>query len=112
MLRYLSPVRVVSRRIRGTISRQLQTPHTITEPPTCGTDGSCAIKHNTHSHHRASTSLNSRLVTCRVHGFLRLSPYPYTSISSIQSETKLVRPGNVFLVINSPMLVLTGPGEA
>ncbi|GBM64574.1 hypothetical protein AVEN_56548-1 [Araneus ventricosus] len=33
MLKYLSPVRVVSRRIRGPISRQLHTPHTITEAP-------------------------------------------------------------------------------
>ncbi|GBM07192.1 hypothetical protein AVEN_15433-1 [Araneus ventricosus] len=31
MLKYLSPVRVVSRRIRGPISRQLHTSHTITE---------------------------------------------------------------------------------
>ncbi|GBN78534.1 hypothetical protein AVEN_37668-1 [Araneus ventricosus] len=33
MLKYLSPVRVVSRRIRGPISRQLHTSHTITEAP-------------------------------------------------------------------------------
>ncbi|GFW93917.1 hypothetical protein TNCV_4221951 [Trichonephila clavipes] len=58
-----------------------------------------------------STSFNSPLLTCRVHGFKRLSPYPYTSISSIQSETRLARPGNVFLVVYSPMSVLTGPGE-
>ncbi|GBO20730.1 hypothetical protein AVEN_139922-1 [Araneus ventricosus] len=31
MLKYLSPVRVVSRCIRGPISRQLHTSHTITE---------------------------------------------------------------------------------
>ncbi|GFT53223.1 uncharacterized protein TNCV_4233201 [Trichonephila clavipes] len=29
-----------------------------------------------------------------------MSPYPYTSISSIQLETRLVIPGNVFSVIN------------
>ncbi|GBL82300.1 hypothetical protein AVEN_252467-1 [Araneus ventricosus] len=33
MLKYLLPVRVVSRRIRGHISRQLHTSHTITEAP-------------------------------------------------------------------------------
>ncbi|GFV54652.1 uncharacterized protein TNCV_3843721 [Trichonephila clavipes] len=88
-LTYLSPVRVVSRRIRGLISRQLHTPHIITD----------------------STILNSPLLTCRVHGFMRMSPYPYTYISSIQLETRLVRPGNVFPIINSPMSVLTGPGE-
>ncbi|GFT31953.1 uncharacterized protein TNCV_3468191 [Trichonephila clavipes] len=33
-------------------------------------------------------------------------------ITSIQLETRLVRPGNVFPVINSPMSVLTAPGEA
>ncbi|GBN04850.1 hypothetical protein AVEN_41606-1 [Araneus ventricosus] len=33
MLKYLSPVRVVSRRIRGPISRQLHTSHTLTEAP-------------------------------------------------------------------------------
>ncbi|GFV05528.1 uncharacterized protein TNCV_227391 [Trichonephila clavipes] len=62
------------------------------------------------NNHRASTSLNSPLLTCRVHGFMRLSPYP--SVSSIQLETRLVRPSKVFPVINSPMSVLTGPGEA
>ncbi|GFW20011.1 hypothetical protein TNCV_867171 [Trichonephila clavipes] len=41
-----------------------------------------------------------------------LSPYPYTFISLIQSDTRLVGPGNVFPVINSPIMVLTGPGEA
>ncbi|GFU66395.1 uncharacterized protein TNCV_291931 [Trichonephila clavipes] len=61
---------------------------------------------------RSSISLNSPLLICRIHGFMRLSPYPYTSISSIQLETRLVRPGNVFLVINSSMSALTGPGEA
>ncbi|GFX29981.1 uncharacterized protein TNCV_2616931 [Trichonephila clavipes] len=86
MLTYLSPVRVVSRRIRGPISRQLHTPHTITEPPPA-------------------------IVSC-CHGFMRLSPYPYTSISSIQLVARLIRPGNVFPVINSPMSVLTGPNEA
>ncbi|GFW80514.1 uncharacterized protein TNCV_2416161 [Trichonephila clavipes] len=61
---------------------------------------------------RASTSLNSPLLTCRVHGFMRLPPYLHTSISSIQLETRLVRPGNVFPVINSPMSVLMSSGEA
>ncbi|GFU18380.1 uncharacterized protein TNCV_1980651 [Trichonephila clavipes] len=63
-------------------------------------------------HRRASTSLSSPLLTCRVHRFMRLSPYRYTSISSIQLETNRVRPGNVLLVINSPMSVLMGPSEA
>ncbi|GFW49384.1 uncharacterized protein TNCV_3058911 [Trichonephila clavipes] len=62
-------------------------------------------------HHRASTSMNSPLLISRVHGFMRLSPYPYTSINSIELERRLVRPGNVFLVINSPMSVLTVPDE-
>ncbi|GFW01422.1 uncharacterized protein TNCV_5030721 [Trichonephila clavipes] len=62
-------------------------------------------------HHRAFTGLNSSLLTCRVHGFLRLSPYPYASISSMLLETRLVRQGNVFLVISSLMSVLTGLGE-
>ncbi|GBN57862.1 hypothetical protein AVEN_30151-1 [Araneus ventricosus] len=39
------------------------------------------------------------------------SPYSYTCIRPIQLETRLVRPGNVFPVINSPMVVLSGPGE-
>ncbi|GFT05318.1 transposable element Tcb2 transposase [Trichonephila clavipes] len=50
-------------------------------------------------HHRASTSLNSPLLTCRVYEFMRFSPYPYTSISWIQFETRLIRPGNVLPVI-------------
>ncbi|GFS77389.1 uncharacterized protein TNCV_4566221 [Trichonephila clavipes] len=54
-------------------------------------------------YHRASTSLNSLLLTYRVHGFMRLSPYPYASIGSIQLETRLVRSGNEFPVINSSM---------
>ncbi|GFU05783.1 uncharacterized protein TNCV_581821 [Trichonephila clavipes] len=62
-------------------------------------------------HHRASISLSSPLLTCRVHGFMRFSPYPYTPISSIQLERRLERPGNVFPVINSPMSMLMGPGE-
>ncbi|GFT15001.1 uncharacterized protein TNCV_4315881 [Trichonephila clavipes] len=52
------------------------------------------------------------MLTCRVHGFMRFSPYPYTSISSNQLETRLVRPSNVFLVIYSSMSVLKGPDEA
>ncbi|GFT55025.1 uncharacterized protein TNCV_2325341 [Trichonephila clavipes] len=60
-------------------------------------------------HHRASTNLNSSLMTCRIHGCMRLFPYP---ISSLQLETRLVRPGNVFPLITSPMSVLTGPSEA
>ncbi|GFW26772.1 uncharacterized protein TNCV_2851621 [Trichonephila clavipes] len=40
---------------------------------------------------------------------MRLSPYPYTLISSIQLETRLFRLGSRFPVINSPMSVLTGP---
>ncbi|GFX71917.1 uncharacterized protein TNCV_1443401 [Trichonephila clavipes] len=63
-------------------------------------------------HHRASTSLNSPWLTCRVHGFTRLSLHPYISISSIQLETRLVGPGNMFPVVNRPMSMLTGTGEA
>lgn len=61
-------------------------------------------------HSRASTRMNRPLLTCRVHGFMRLSLYPYTSIRSIQFDTRLVRPGNMFSVINSSMWVLTSPG--
>ncbi|GBO28295.1 hypothetical protein AVEN_23280-1 [Araneus ventricosus] len=50
-------------------------------------------------------------VTCWVHGFMRLSPYQYMSIHPIQLETRLVRPGNLFPVINSSMAALAGPGE-
>ncbi|GFU40113.1 uncharacterized protein TNCV_3767781 [Trichonephila clavipes] len=63
-------------------------------------------------HHRASNRLKSPLLTRRVNGFMRLYPYLYTSISSIQLETRLVIPGIMFLVIKIPMSVLTGPGEA
>ncbi|GFX51788.1 hypothetical protein TNCV_5014901 [Trichonephila clavipes] len=42
---------------------------------------------------------------------MRSSTYPYTSISSIQLETRLVRTGSVFPVINSPTSVLTGPAS-
>ncbi|GFX95243.1 uncharacterized protein TNCV_848341 [Trichonephila clavipes] len=41
-----------------------------------------------------------------------MSPYQYMSVSSIQLETRLVRPGNVFPVINRPMSVLTVLGES
>ncbi|GBL90717.1 hypothetical protein AVEN_203262-1 [Araneus ventricosus] len=84
MLKYLSPVRVVSRHIRGPISRQLHT-----------------------YHHRGSTRLNSPLLTNRVYGLMMSSPYSYTRIRPIQLETRLVRPGNVFPVINSPMVRLS-----
>ncbi|GFY11331.1 uncharacterized protein TNCV_4473141 [Trichonephila clavipes] len=86
MLTYPSPIRVVFRRIRG--------------------------PYHANYHHRACISLNSPLLTCRVHRFMRFSPYPYTSISLIQLETRLVRPGNAFLVINNPVSVLMRPGEA
>lgn len=64
-------------------------------------------------HQRDSTSmnLNRTLLPCRVHGFMRLLPYPYTSIHLIQLGMRLLRPGNVFSVINSPMEMLTGPGK-
>ncbi|GBO43371.1 hypothetical protein AVEN_275172-1 [Araneus ventricosus] len=39
------------------------------------------------------------------------SPYSHTCIRPIQLETKLIRPGNVFPVINSPTVVLLGPEE-
>ncbi|GFV27626.1 uncharacterized protein TNCV_4181711 [Trichonephila clavipes] len=81
----------------------------------------CRIKTNQRSHitpnahdpyhHSTTSSFNSPLLACRFHGFMRLSPYPYTSISSIQLETRLVRLGNVFPFINSSMSVLTGTGK-
>ncbi|GBN34158.1 hypothetical protein AVEN_34875-1 [Araneus ventricosus] len=63
-------------------------------------------------HHRGFTRLNSPLLTNRVYGLMMLSPYSYSCIRLIQLETRLVRPGNVFTVINSPMVVFSGPGEA
>ncbi|GBN63842.1 hypothetical protein AVEN_88585-1 [Araneus ventricosus] len=62
-------------------------------------------------HHKGSTRLHSPLLTNRVYGLMMLSPYSYTCIRPIQLETRLVRPGNVFPVINSPMVVLSDPGE-
>ncbi|GFX03904.1 uncharacterized protein TNCV_4678091 [Trichonephila clavipes] len=61
-------------------------------------------------HHRASNSLNIPLLTYRFHGFMRLSPYLYTSISSIQLETRFVRSSNVFP--GDGKFLSTGPGEA
>ncbi|GBN11286.1 hypothetical protein AVEN_202276-1 [Araneus ventricosus] len=40
-----------------------------------------------------------------------LSPYSYTCIRPIQLETRLVGRGNVFPVVNSPMVVLSDPRE-
>ncbi|GBM67021.1 hypothetical protein AVEN_47192-1 [Araneus ventricosus] len=85
MLKYLSPVRVVSRRITPTA----HVPY----------------------HHRGSSRLNIPLLTNRVYGLMMSSPYSYTCVRPIQLETRLVRPGNVFPVINSSMAVLSGPGE-
>ncbi|GBL79512.1 hypothetical protein AVEN_109538-1 [Araneus ventricosus] len=62
-------------------------------------------------HHRGSTRLISPLLTNRVYGLMMLSPYSYTCILPIQSETRLVRPGNVFPVISSSLVVLSGAGE-
>ncbi|GBM09375.1 hypothetical protein AVEN_184082-1 [Araneus ventricosus] len=62
-------------------------------------------------HHRGSTRLNSPLLTNRVYGLIISSPYSYTCIRPIQLKTRLVRRGNVFPVINSAMVVLSGPGE-
>ncbi|GBL69490.1 hypothetical protein AVEN_121806-1 [Araneus ventricosus] len=89
MLKYLSPVRVVSRRIRDPTSPTAHVPY----------------------HHRCFTRLNSPLLTNRVYGLMMSSPYSYTYIPPIQLETRLVRPGNVFPVINSPKVVLSDPGE-
>ncbi|GBM14699.1 hypothetical protein AVEN_71983-1 [Araneus ventricosus] len=55
-------------------------------------------------HHRGSTRLNSPLLTNRVYGLMMSSPYSCMCIRPIQLETRLVRPGNVFPVINSPMV--------
>ncbi|GBN12446.1 hypothetical protein AVEN_146681-1 [Araneus ventricosus] len=63
-------------------------------------------------HHRGSPRLNSSLLTCWVHGFMRLSTYQYMSIHPIQLETRLVRPRNLFPVISSSTTALEGPGEA
>ncbi|GBL70725.1 hypothetical protein AVEN_165662-1 [Araneus ventricosus] len=70
----------------------------------------CTRPIHVHIHHRGSNILNSPLLTNRVYG-LMMSPYSYTCIRPLQLETRLVRPGNVFPVINSPMVVLPGPGE-
>ncbi|GBL75321.1 hypothetical protein AVEN_194535-1 [Araneus ventricosus] len=90
MLKYLSPVRVVSRRIRGPYH------------------ANCTRPIPSQSLHQ----LNFFLLTNRVYGLMMLSPYSYTCIRPIQLETRLVRPGNVFPVISSPMVVLSDPGEA
>ncbi|GBM26495.1 hypothetical protein AVEN_206178-1 [Araneus ventricosus] len=50
-------------------------------------------------------------VTNRVYRLMMLSPYSYTCIRPIQLETRLVRPSNVFPVVNSPLLVFSDPGE-
>ncbi|GBO41481.1 hypothetical protein AVEN_254787-1 [Araneus ventricosus] len=55
--------------------------------------------------------IDSPLLRNRVYGLMMSSPYSYTCIRPLQLETRLVRPGNVFPVINSPMVVLSGPGE-
>ena len=83
---YVSSVRIVSRRIKCPISHQLHTPHSVTD------------------------CLKIPLLTCRVHGLIRLFPYPYTSIRSIELKTTLVRLVNMF-PINSSMSELTGLGE-
>ncbi|GBO03081.1 hypothetical protein AVEN_185126-1 [Araneus ventricosus] len=61
------------------------------------------IKPTTHvpKKHKSSTRLNSPFLTNRVYGLMMPSPYSYTCIRPIQLETRLVRPDNVFLVINS-----------
>ncbi|GBN73913.1 hypothetical protein AVEN_139467-1 [Araneus ventricosus] len=81
MFKYLSPVRVVSRLITPTI--------------------------HVPDYHRGSTRLNSPLLTNRVYGLMMLSRNSYTCIRPIQLETRFVKPGNVFPVINSSMVVLT-----
>ena len=54
-------------------------------------------------HHTASIILNSPLLTCRFHRFMRYSiPVHVLSLNS----NELIRSGNVFPVINSPMSVL------
>ncbi|GFX47123.1 hypothetical protein TNCV_2747001 [Trichonephila clavipes] len=42
-----------------------------------------------------STSLNSLLLTCMVHGFMRMSSYPYRSISSIRQRVSSHQQSNV-----------------
>ncbi|GBM35293.1 hypothetical protein AVEN_38158-1 [Araneus ventricosus] len=89
MLKYLSPIRVVPRRIR------------VPYHANC----------TRHIPSQRLTRLNSPLLINRVNGLMMSSPYSYTCIHPIQLETRLVRPGNVFPVINNRMVVLSGPGE-
>lgn len=63
------------------------------------------VPDNANCSHPKPWHLNSPLLTRRLHGFIELSPYFH--IRPIQLEPSLVRPSNVFTVINSPM----GPGE-
>ncbi|GFT65932.1 hypothetical protein TNCV_2712951, partial [Trichonephila clavipes] len=57
---------------------------------------------------RVFPRLNCPLLTFIVYEFIWLP----ASISSIELETRLARPDNVFSVINCPMSMLTGLGEA
>lgn len=50
------------------------------------------------------------MLTHKVHRFMRLSLYPYTSNCPIQLERRLIRLAKVFLDINSPMEVLVAKG--
>ncbi|GBO20195.1 hypothetical protein AVEN_71065-1 [Araneus ventricosus] len=68
MLKYLSPIRVVSRRIRGPISH---------EP----------IAHVPY-HDRGSTRLNSLLLKNRVYGLMMSSPYSCTCSASVRYNWK------------------------
>ncbi|GBM77482.1 hypothetical protein AVEN_94290-1 [Araneus ventricosus] len=90
MLKYLPLVRVVFRRIRGPIYANCTRPISSQRP------------------HKTEQSP----VDIRVCELMMLSLSSYTCICPIQLETRLVRPGNALLVINSPMVVLPGSGEA